>query len=112
MDTLRAEVFAPDLIWHLPGHHPLAGTKNGVDEVLAFFGKLRSLNIKVTPLGIGALNSGAVAEVYKGEGTYEGTPLNAFNCNHYLIKDGRIAEVQVLMADQHGYDTFFNAAFG
>ena len=51
METLKAEVFAPDIVWHLPGHHPLAGTKNGVAEVLAFFGKLRSLGAQVTPLG-------------------------------------------------------------
>ncbi|NJR49617.1 MAG: nuclear transport factor 2 family protein [Leptolyngbyaceae cyanobacterium CSU_1_3] len=38
MATLKAEVFAEDLKWHLPGHHPLAGTKHGIDEVLAFLG--------------------------------------------------------------------------
>lgn len=25
---------APDVVWRIPGHHPLAGDKNGPDEVL------------------------------------------------------------------------------
>ena len=41
METIRREIFSPNLIWNLPGHHPLAGTKNGPDEVLAFFAALR-----------------------------------------------------------------------
>jgi len=27
---------ANDIAWTIPGHHPLAGTKRGIDEVLAF----------------------------------------------------------------------------
>ncbi|WP_448572046.1 nuclear transport factor 2 family protein [Trichothermofontia sp.] len=111
METLKAEVFAEDLKWHLPGHHPLAGTKNGVGEVLAFFGRLRALGLQVTPLGMGELNSGGVVEVYKATGEVNGATLNAFNCNYYTVKDGRIVEVQVLMADQHGYDAFFWQAY-
>ncbi len=37
--TVR-EIFAPDIVWWIPGHHPLAGPKRGPDEVLAFFGQL------------------------------------------------------------------------
>ena len=48
LDTIRNEIFAPDLVWNLPGHHPLAGTKNGAGEVLAFFDQLRRANIQVT----------------------------------------------------------------
>jgi uncharacterized protein len=111
METLKRDVFAEDLVWHLPGHHPLAGTKCGVAEVLAFFGRLRSLGLQVTPSGMGELSSGAVVETYRATGEVNGTKLNAFNCNHYQIRDGKIAEVQVLMADQHGYDAFFWNAY-
>ena len=48
MDTIRREIFAPDLVWNLPGRHPLAGTKRGADEVLAFFSQLVKANIQVT----------------------------------------------------------------
>lgn len=110
MDTLRAEVFAEDIVWNLPGHHPLAGTKHGIAEVLGFFKALRTLGLQVSPLGMGELSSGGVAEVYRAHGEVNGAKLEAFNCNYYTIRDGKIAEVQVLMADQHGYDAFAWAA--
>ncbi len=34
------QFFAPNIQWHIPGQHPLAGTKHGPDEVLAFFQQL------------------------------------------------------------------------
>lgn len=110
MDTLKAEVFAPDITWHLPGHHPLAGTKQGVGEVLGFFKTLRTLGLQVMPLSIGAVGTDGVAELYHASGTVNGVNLTAFNCNYYTIRDGKIASVQVLMADQHGYDAFAWAA--
>jgi len=106
METLKNEVLAEDVVWHVPGHHPLAGVKHGIGEVLAFFGALRKLGAQVTPLGMGELSNGAVAEIYEAHGEVEGAKLNAFNCNYYTIKDGKIAEVRVIMGDQHNYDAF------
>jgi ketosteroid isomerase-like protein len=40
MDTIKSEVFAPDLKWALPGRNPVGGVKNGADEVIAFFAAL------------------------------------------------------------------------
>lgn len=112
MERLRAEIFHPDIVWNLPGHHPLAGQKKGVDEVLGFFGKLRGAGLRVTPLGMGELTNGAVAEVYKAEGEGpDGAKLDVMNCNYYTIRDGKIAEVTVIMGDQHNYDAFFWKAF-
>ena len=112
METLKSEVLAEDIQWNLPGHHPLAGTKKGIGEVLGFFGTIRKAGLKVTPLGMGELNSGAVVEVYRAEGeTAEGDKLNVFNANYYTIRDGKIAEVTVLMGDQQAYDAFFWKAF-
>jgi uncharacterized protein len=111
MKRLKEEVFAPDLTWDLPGHNPIAGTKKGVDEVLGFFGALRKLGLQVTPLGLGEVGSDGVAEFYRGHGEVNGVKLNAYNCNYYTIRNGKIAAVQVFMADQHGYDDFCWAAF-
>lgn len=110
METLKNEVFAEDIVWHLPGHHPLAGTKNGIPEVLAFLGRLRQLGAQVTPLGMGELSNGGVAEIYQAHAEGESANMQAFNCNYYTIRDGKIAEVQVLMADQHNYDNFIWSA--
>lgn len=46
------EVMAKDIVWRIPGHHPLSGEKHGVDEVLAFFDELGKANFKAEPLVI------------------------------------------------------------
>ena len=40
IELIRNEIFADDITWTIPGHHPLAGTKQGADEVFAFFEQL------------------------------------------------------------------------
>lgn len=127
LDTIRREVFAPDLVWNLPGHNPVAGTKHGAEEVLAFFAALRQANIEVIldpqadpATGIDSFGESTVVEVHRGRGTTTITDasgsevqvtLNALNCTHYQIENGRIARVQVYMSDQHAADTFFNAVY-
>jgi uncharacterized protein len=127
LDTIRNEIFAPDLVWNLPGHNPVAGTKHGVEEVLAFFAALRRAHIDVIldpqrdpATRVDSWGEDTIVEVHRGLGTITvrdagGTEqqlsLNALNCTHYHIRDGRIANVQVYLSDQHAADTFFNAAF-
>jgi len=127
METIRREIFSPNLIWNLPGHHPLAGTKNGPDEVLAFFAALRRAKIQVTldpasdpATGIDTFGDSTVVEVHRGRGEVtvpdsSGTSvtfrLNALNCTHYHISSGRIDRVQVYISDQHTVDQFFNAVY-
>lgn len=127
MDTIRSEIFATNLIWNLPGHHPLAGTKNGSEEVLQFFMALRRANIRVTldpaadpATGLDTFGETTVVEVHRGAGETTITDssgnqvtmtLNALNCTHYRIENGRIARVQVYISDQHTVDQFFNAVY-
>lgn len=127
MDTIRSEIFAPDLVWNLPGHNPIAGTKNGAEEVIQFFLALRRANIRVTldpsadaATGIDTFGDSTVVEVHRGEGEVtvndaSGNPttyrLNALNCTHYHVANGRIDRVQVYISDQHTVDQFFNAVY-
>lgn len=41
MNVVR-EAAAADIVWRIPGHHPLAGDKQGVDEIVAFLQVLAS----------------------------------------------------------------------
>jgi ketosteroid isomerase-like protein len=127
LNTILTEIFAPDLVWNLPGHNPVAGTKHGAQEVVAFFAALRRANIAVTidprndpATGIDSWGQNTVVEVHRGRGTAtardtagneQQVTLNALNCTHYHIRDGRIANVQVFISDQHGVDIFFNAVY-
>ena len=40
LDTLRNEIFAEDVVFHVTGNNPLAGDYKGIDEVFGFFGRL------------------------------------------------------------------------
>lgn len=111
MEGIKNEVFAADIVWHLPGHHPLAGTKNGVDEVLAFFGNLNKAGIQVDLVGLDTFGDDGVIEVHRGHGEYNGGKLDALNCTLYKVKDDRISEVQVFIGEQHHVDLFFTNGF-
>src|SRR5437764_140339 len=45
LEGIRA-VVDENVKWTIPGHHPLSGTKVGVDEVVAFFTHLGKSNFK------------------------------------------------------------------
>jgi len=107
LETIRNEVFAPDLKWTLPGRHPLGGVKNGADEVLAFFGELNKHGVQVDLINIAQWTDDTVVEVHRGHATVGDAKLDALNCTHYIVRDGKIAEVQVYMGDQYGADNFF-----
>jgi ketosteroid isomerase-like protein len=109
LETIRNELFAKDMVWRLPGRHPLAGAKHGPDEVIAFFNELVKTNIKVDLIRIDAWGDDTVVEVHRGYGRSGDAVLDALNCTHYRIAGGKIAEVQVYMSDQYGADNFFCA---
>lgn len=111
LDTIRNDIFAPELVWHLPGRHPLAGTKTGADEVLAFFHQLNKSGIAVDLVNIAEWTEGIVVEVHRGHGTAKGQTLDGINCTHYHVRGGKIAEVQVYVANQYHLDNFFNAVY-
>ena len=127
MDTIRKEVFAPDIVWHLPGRHPLSGTKHGAEEVIAFFLQLRRANIQVRidpktdpRTGVYPFGEETAVEVHRGQGTttlQDATgqktevKLDALNCTHYRVRNGRIADVQVYISDQYSVDQFFSAVY-
>ena len=106
----------------------MAGTKQGAEEVVAFFMVLRRANIRVTldpaqdpATGIDTFGDSTVVEVHRGQGQVttmdtSGNPvvlnLNALNCTHYHISNGRIDRVQVYISDQHTVDAFFNGFLG
>jgi ketosteroid isomerase-like protein len=111
LDRVRQEVFAPDLVWTLPGRNPVGGVKHGVDEVIAFFGGLVRFGVQVLPIKIDSWGDDTVVETHRGQGQVGNAVLDALNCTHYRIENGRIVEVQVYMSDQYAADNFFWTVF-
>ncbi len=111
LETIRQEIFAPDIEWRLPGRHPLAGTKSGVDEVIAFFGELVKSGVQVDLIQIDNFAEDTSVEVHRGHGEKDGFKLDALNCTHYHVRDGKIADVQVYISDQYAVDQFFCSVY-
>lgn len=107
METLKTDVFAPDIVWRLPGHNTLSGDKNGADGVIAFFGALMKVGVVVDNVSFGTIGDDRVVETHSGHGTVDGREYLFPTCSVYTIKDDRIVHVQVYTADQHGVDDFF-----
>lgn len=103
--TVR-EIFAPDIVWRIPGHHPLSGAKRGANEVLAFFEQLAKANFKAEVLFLGG-NDEYVVDCHRGYGAAGNNKLDILWCLVFRIKDGKIAEVTNFAGDQHAADTFF-----
>jgi ketosteroid isomerase-like protein len=111
METIRRDLFSQDLVWRLPGHHPLAGVKHGPDEVLAFFAQLRKGSVQVDLIKLAPWGDDTVVETHRGHGQAKGFALDALNCTHYRIRNGKIFDVQVFISDQYSVDQFFNAVY-
>lgn len=104
LEALR-QFFAPDIRWTIPGHHPLAGTKTGAGEVLAFFAQLARAGFRAEILFLAA-DGDWVVDMHRGWST---TPagLDITWTLAYRIRGGKIAEAVNFAADQHAADAFF-----
>jgi ketosteroid isomerase-like protein len=103
--TIR-EVLAPDIVWRIPGHHPLSGTKRGPDEVVAFFNQLAKANFKAEVLFLGG-NDEYVVDYHRGYSASGNAKLDILWCLVFRIRENKIVEVTNFAADQHAADAFF-----
>jgi ketosteroid isomerase-like protein len=105
LDALRNRFFAPDIAWHIPGHHPLAGTKRGVDEVIAFFAQLGRAGFKAQTVFLEA-NDEWVVDLHRGW-SEAGPGLDEMWALAFRVRDGKIAEAVNYPGNQHAADAFF-----
>ncbi|MEW6262143.1 MAG: nuclear transport factor 2 family protein [Thermodesulfobacteriota bacterium] len=99
-------VMAEDVEWHIPGHHPLAGTKKGITELMAFFKLLQKADFKAEVYFLEASDK-YVVDVHRGWGRYGPNALDQVWVLFYEFKDGKIWRVRNYAADQHEADLFF-----
>jgi ketosteroid isomerase-like protein len=108
---LKDECFHKDIVWKMPGHHPMSGTMQGVDSVVAFLQNLYTAGIRVDNVHVGELDDGTIVEKHLGHGEANGEQFLFPTCTTYGFKDGKIFEVQVHTGDQHNVDRYFWARF-
>ena len=98
-----------DIRWTIPGHHPLAGTKHGVDEVLAFFAALGRAGFRAELHALAA-DGDWVLDLHRGWST---TPegLDSTWVLAFRVQGRRIVEAINFAADQHAADAYFWRTF-
>ncbi|MEL7529504.1 MAG: nuclear transport factor 2 family protein [Pseudomonadota bacterium] len=102
-----ATVMDENVTWHIPGRHPLSGTKHGREEVLAFFSELGAAGFKAEPIYFGA-DETHVVDIHRGWSNAEGKPnVDTMWALVYRIENGKIVEATNLSADQDAANTFF-----
>lgn len=102
-----AAVLDKDVQWHIPGRHPLSGTKNGRAEVLAFFAQLSAAGFQAEPIFFGA-DKNHVVDIHRGWSNVEGQPnVDTIWALVYRIENGKILEATNLSADQDAANFFF-----
>jgi ketosteroid isomerase-like protein len=88
------ELLTEDIVWHVPGRSALAGDYEGIDAVLAFFGRVMETtggSFRVEPITLLADENYGAAPVrisaHRGD-----RHLDVMNLQASRLQDGRVAE--------------------
>ena len=107
------EVWAEDARWIFPGHHPLSGTKVGIEQVVTFFDTMGSImgssNVQVEKLVVGVNDHYVVEGQHVWTNRSDGHNLDHQWCVLWKFENGMIIEGRHLAADQDAVDRFFKA---
>lgn len=110
LDAIK-NILSEDIKWHIPGSHPLSGTKLGVKQVLEFFQKLNKVALKAEPIVMG-VNDKYVIDCHRNWSSIENEEnLNSMSCLLWKIENNKIVEVFNFPQDQHLVDLFFSKFF-
>ena len=109
MATL-AELFAEDVVWHLPGRNPVSGVHRGRDAVFAAFAKFFELSggtLKLDDHTILADDAHAVA-LNRATASRQGRHLDLLGADVFHVRNGRIVEFWAFSEDQRIDDEFWS----
>lgn len=105
------EVLAENVRWTFPGHHPLSGTKVGVDALMAFFDAVGRVmgtsNPTIDKLVLGVGDQYVVECQHVCTHRSDGPNLDQQLCVLWRFADGKIASGRHLVADQDALDAFY-----
>jgi ketosteroid isomerase-like protein len=110
MDTLRKDLFTPDIVWHQGGRNQTSGDYRGPDEVIGLFGKLFQLTDGTFRVQIHDVLASDEHVVVLGhvDAQRAGKTVQNGNYDHVChFRDGKLAEAWVVNVDQYEADAFF-----
>jgi ketosteroid isomerase-like protein len=110
-EQAMGDFFADDVAWHVAGSHPLSGDHRGKEELLGYFGELRSRTD-----GTYALEAESVLSTDHHTALFtratasreDGRALDVLLAHAFTVRsDGLWREYWVCAADQDAEDTFW-----
>ena len=110
IDALRAQYFASDIRWHVPGRSPLASDYAGAAQVVEFFGRLFELSqgtLRLELHDVLANDEHAVA-LYTVRAEREGRRLEDNMVATFHVRDGKITEAWTQATDLYASDEFWS----
>ncbi|UZR94585.1 nuclear transport factor 2 family protein [Chondrinema litorale] len=110
MDEIK-KIFSANIQWHIPGKHPLSGTKKGIAEVMEYFSALNKALFQAESIVMG-VNDNYVIDCHRNWSNLEDEEnLNNMSCLMWKIENNQIVEVHNFPEDQHVVDQFFNKIY-
>ncbi len=105
------KILSENIKWHIPGEHPLSGTKSGINEVLEYFKLLNKGSFKAEPIVMG-VNDSFVIDCHRNWSNIENEEnLNNMSCLLWKIENSKIVEVFNFPENQHKVDSFFSKLY-
>jgi ketosteroid isomerase-like protein len=111
-DAIR-KVMSEDVIWVFMGQHPLAGVKNGIEDVVAFFDNMAEImgssKVKAEKLVTGSNDNFLVECQHITTSREDGNNIDHHICVLWTFENNKIKEGRHFFADPHAADQFFSA---
>jgi ketosteroid isomerase-like protein len=109
MDTIN-EIFADDIVWHIPGRSPLAGDYKGKNEVFGFFGQLAERSGGTFSLDVHDIlgNDEHVVAMTHEQAERGGRSLDVHGVHVWHVRDGKAVEFWGLADDVYAEDDFWS----
>jgi ketosteroid isomerase-like protein len=109
VETLT-DLFSNDIVHHVPGHGPLAGTYKGIESVLGYFGKLAEMTdgtFRADLIDVHGDGSGHVCATHQTSAVRNGAKRVTRGAILFTLVGAKVIDVLELHADLPGDDAFF-----
>jgi ketosteroid isomerase-like protein len=105
------KLLAEDVVWHVPGHNPIAGDHTGIEAVMDYFERRRALaraTFKIQVRAVAATGD-LVFQLAGGTAELGGREVAWETVGVFRVRDGRIAEGRLVPFDQHLFDRLWSS---
>jgi ketosteroid isomerase-like protein len=113
-DAFRARDFeairslvAEDVVWHVPGHHAMAGEIRGIDELITWLGRLAELSFTLREHDVFGNNEHVCALSHMGA-RRPGVDVEVRVTSVFHFRGGRQVERWLYPEDMDAWDTIFD----